>query len=726
MLPNMQQKDRSGVLTSLWSINPHKNQWTMMAKVYSFLRAELGKDAVLLPSFLEHACNVLRIPPLDSYLQQQGFALLENDTGSLSLVNQAKAAPSSPAPKHESRDSDEKCQTAMGIPHDGTVSFTETPGFLNFKHSNQESLDAAVSAFQEADQQKPNPAGGFGNEEAAAGLYAEHELLQAVFDRGLGLDPKTLKEGETVEKQKQLLVQKLYSMAYEMLIGGEFPVIVGTKGFSHTIKHNPIAAVSQLFSRQNKLEFDVLVVDSEDQVKNHVFCQVNPEGSDKAVVLPTSGQRTADVHTVAGPFYSSTPQKAGDAQAVKSELAANSTPTYTQKMAYQSPENGGRFHIFTSQPSTLGNSIITNNHLGDSASPIASNSGLTNTQGSPESYASFEGHGSVSCSTSPPAGHDATNIIGEGDGGLPWMHGLDTSSLYGENEPMDINYAQDSASGRRFSLGCASDAETIITASQPKADLSWHDGQYASAATIPASNYAPGVQQAPFLTASQSMSVLPETGRAVASAHLVQHARKRTHDAIDFTHGNAASASISPSGRNTKRSRGRLSQDMGYLVHTLAQNPAELQAQLSHGQRPAVFDHIYRAQLAQTMAQNQTVSRYPCPTAPNAPGSPTEDPMMPPMHALERMQPVQPVQLVRTVQTVQTTPGLLSYNFSATMPNIYDTQHSSSLAAAFFSVNNTADASVLDLSDPAMLDRFLGLASDNTESVDSQFNWPCS
>ncbi|EPE04564.1 Mat1-1-1 [Ophiostoma piceae UAMH 11346] len=371
-------------------------------------------------------------------------------------------------------------------------------------------------------------------------------------------------------------------------------------------------------------------------------------------------------------------------------------------------------------PSTLGNSIITNSNLGDTASPIASNGGLTATQGSPESYASFERHSSASCSTSPPADHDATSIMGENDGDMTWMHGLGTSSPYAENEPMDINYAQESASARRFSLSCASDAETIVTASQPKANLSWYNGQYTSAVPNSSSNYTADVQQAQFLTTSQSMPTLPETGRAAASARFAQHARKRTHDSIDYAQENTASAHVALSGKNIKRSRGRLSQDMGYLVHTLAQDPAELQAQLSNGQRPAVFDHIYRAQLAQSMAQNQTVSRFPGPAASNAPGSPAEDPMMPPMQAMERMQPIQPV------QTVQTTPGLLSYNFPVAMPNIHDTQHSSSSAAAFFAVNNTADGSVLDLSDPAMLDRYLGLASDNTEAVDSHFNWPRS
>nr|AHL24877.1 mating-type protein MAT1-1-1 [Ophiostoma ulmi]AHL24880.1 mating-type protein MAT1-1-1 [Ophiostoma novo-ulmi subsp. americana] len=722
MLPNMQQKDRSGVLTSLWGINPHKNQWTMMAKVYSFLRAELGKDAVLLPSFLEHSCAVLRIPSLDTYLQQQGFALLENETGSLSLVNQAKPTPSNPLSSIQ--DLSEDCGSHASVSFEDTSAFTEAPGFLNFKNNNQESIDAAVAAFQGIGQQETSLDVMSDNEEAAAGLYAEHELLQAVFDRGLELDPKTLKEGETAEKQKQCLVQKLCSMAYEMLIGGEFPVIVGTKGFSHTIKHNPIAAVSHLFSRENKLDFDVLVVDKEDRVKNHVFCQVNPEGSDKAVILSTTGQQTVNAQTIVGPFHTGTPQQPHKNRSHDPDMAENSTPTYTQKMAYQSPQNGGRFHIFTSQPSTLGNSIITNtnSNIGEASSPSGFNSNAvaTGKHDSPESYASFEGSASASasasasCSTSPPVDH-------------AWSQSHDDYKNEDgtENNLIDINYAQGGASGRRFSLSCASDAETIVITyqpqPQPKTGVSWFGSQFSNSASSTAVLGTHGAhfhqqtqqQQAPFLTTSHSMPVLPATSNAV------QHTRKRTHDAIEY---------VPSANQASKRGRGRdsghLSQDAGFLLQTLVQNPAEVQAQLSQGQRPPVFDQIYRAQMAHSLSLS-TAAFDPLPRTTVAPGAPSEDPMMPSMHSLHSMHPME--QMQATV-AAQTTSSLLNYNFPQSMPNmhaIHATQQHSNLASVFSSMQNPADGAALDLSDPAMLDRFLGIASESTETADSSFGWPC-
>lgn len=727
----MQQKDRSGVLTSLWSINPHKNQWTMMARVYSFLRAELGKDAVLLPSFLEHSCAVLRIPSLDTYLQQQGFALLENETGSLSLVNQGPST--SPGPLLSTKHTPGDCESQSSTSFDDTASFTEAPGFLSFKNKNQESIDAAATAFQEGGEQQTSPGTTHGDEEAAAGLYAEHELLQAVFDRGLELDSKTLEEGGTFETHKQRLVQKLYSMAYEMLIGGEFPVIVGTKGFSHTIKHNPIAAVSHLFSRENKLEFDVLVVDKEDRVKNHVYCQVNPDGSDKAVVLSTSGQQTVDAQTVVGPFHTGAPQQSREDQSYKPELAENATPTYTQRMAYQSPLSGGSFHIFTSQPSTLGNSIITNSNscIVETASPAASNSNsaLAGRLDSPESYASFEGQGSISasasasgsCSTSPPAEPVWSQLQDE----FSHENGM-------ENELMDINYAQGGTSRRRFSLSCASDAETIITGSQPQpqpqpqAGVSWFGSQFNNSAS-PATMMGPYStpfhqlqqhQQMPFLTTSHSMPVLPTT------SNTARHTRKRTHDVIDYVPG---PDKANKRGRTTGTVNGsaHMSPDVGHLMQALSQKHAQVQAQLSQGQRPPIFDQIYRAQLAHSLALNRA-SSHPAPAATaataaaatDARGSPSEDPMMPAMHSVEQMQ---------AAHAAQTTSSLLSYNFSQTTPNLHginSTHNSGNLASVFYAMQNSADSAALDLADPAMLDRFLGIGADTTDTGDSGLGWP--
>nr|AHL24882.1 truncated mating-type protein MAT1-1-1 [Ophiostoma novo-ulmi subsp. americana] len=339
------------------------------------------------------------------------------------------------------------------------------------------------------------------------------------------------------------------------------------------------------------------------------------------------------------------------------------------------------------------------------------------THDSPKSYASFEGQGSAStsasasasCSTSPPADH-------------AWSQSHDDYNNEDgtENNLIDINYAQGGASGRRFSLSCTSDAETIVTAyqPQPKTGVSWFSSQFSNSASSTAVLGTHGAQfhqqtqqqQAPFLTASHSMPVLPATSNAV------QHTRKRTHDAIEY---------VPSADQASKRGRGsgHLSQDADYLLQTLVQNPAEVQAQLSQGQRPPVFDQIYRAQMAHSLSLI-TAALHPLPRTTDAPGSLSEDPMMPSMHSLHSMHSMEQMQATIAAQT---TSSLLNYNFPQSMPNmhaIHATQQHGNLASVFSSMQNPADGAAFDLSDPTMLDRFLGIASESTETADSSFAWP--
>nr|AGH03258.1 mating type protein [Ophiostoma montium]AGH03265.1 mating type protein [Ophiostoma montium] len=162
------------------------------------------------------------------------------------------------------------------------------------------------------------------------------------------------------------------------------------------------------------------------------------------------------------------------------------------------------------------------------------------------------------------------------------------------------------------------------------------------------------------------------------------------------------------SAKSTTRSRGRLGQDLDYLVGELAQDPAQLQAQLAQGQRPPVFDHVYRTQLAAQAAQAA------------GSGADSEDPMMPPMHMTERMQP-----LSQMPMGTSATQSMLSYNFPTAMPNMnmHAGQHAGNTAAAFFTMQNPPDGTLLDLSDPAMLDQFLGLPSEGPNADMSGFNW---
>nr|AGH03150.1 alpha box protein [Leptographium lundbergii] len=346
MLPNMQQKERSGVLTALWNVDPYKNQWAIIAKVFSYLRGELGKDTVSLSSFLKHACAVMGIPPLDNYLEQQGFALLEDQMGKLSLIKYDEALPVMTVSSIPELALDSGSGGQAKRDWAKTVgAFTQNTSFQAFKEVNKENIAAAAKGFAEEEDTGGRAGSAYGNEEAAAGLYAEHELLAAVFEHGLQLD------GGVVADKKRL-VQKLYSRAYEMLIGGQFPVVTGVDGFSRTIRNNPMAAAAQLFARSAGFQFDVLVVDQNDQLKKHILCAVDQDDQDQTFVLsgPETAHITAQARAVAGPLSVAPPPKTS--ASASGSGAPRSTPTYTQQMAYQTSPDAGQFHVFNSQPAT--------------------------------------------------------------------------------------------------------------------------------------------------------------------------------------------------------------------------------------------------------------------------------------------------------------------------------------------------------------------------------------
>ncbi|RDA91435.1 hypothetical protein CP533_6284 [Ophiocordyceps camponoti-saundersi (nom. inval.)] len=80
-----QQKTASGFLTTLWHQDPFKNRWALVAKVYSFVRDEIGKDNIALAHFLSLACPPMKLPKPSVYLNLFGWTV-EDDEGTQSLV----------------------------------------------------------------------------------------------------------------------------------------------------------------------------------------------------------------------------------------------------------------------------------------------------------------------------------------------------------------------------------------------------------------------------------------------------------------------------------------------------------------------------------------------------------------------------------------------------------------------------------------------------------------
>nr|QFP39789.1 mating type protein 1-1-1 [Fusarium parvisorum]QFP39804.1 mating type protein 1-1-1 [Fusarium sororula] len=73
LFPDTQQKNASGFLTQLWGGDPHRNKWALIAKVYSFLRDQLGKGTVNLSAFLGIACPLMNMVEPSLYIEVLGW-----------------------------------------------------------------------------------------------------------------------------------------------------------------------------------------------------------------------------------------------------------------------------------------------------------------------------------------------------------------------------------------------------------------------------------------------------------------------------------------------------------------------------------------------------------------------------------------------------------------------------------------------------------------------------
>ncbi|UKZ74126.1 hypothetical protein TrVFT333_001785 [Trichoderma virens FT-333] len=84
LFPEVQQKTASGFLTTLWNKDPYRNKWALIAKVYSFVRDQLGRDKVSLSYFLNVSCPVMKITEPSIYLSAFGWSV-EDEAGTPKL-----------------------------------------------------------------------------------------------------------------------------------------------------------------------------------------------------------------------------------------------------------------------------------------------------------------------------------------------------------------------------------------------------------------------------------------------------------------------------------------------------------------------------------------------------------------------------------------------------------------------------------------------------------------
>lgn len=79
LFPEVQQKTASGFLTTLWNKDPYRNKWALIAKVYSFVRDQLGRDKVSLSYFLNVSCPIMKIIEPSIYLSSFGWSVGDDD-----------------------------------------------------------------------------------------------------------------------------------------------------------------------------------------------------------------------------------------------------------------------------------------------------------------------------------------------------------------------------------------------------------------------------------------------------------------------------------------------------------------------------------------------------------------------------------------------------------------------------------------------------------------------
>ena len=91
MFTSLQQKDISSILTHLWHKDPFQAKWTILAKAYSIIRDNKGKDNAPLDSFLALNAPLIGITSPAKYLEMLGWRFSVNENNETSLTHEASA-----------------------------------------------------------------------------------------------------------------------------------------------------------------------------------------------------------------------------------------------------------------------------------------------------------------------------------------------------------------------------------------------------------------------------------------------------------------------------------------------------------------------------------------------------------------------------------------------------------------------------------------------------------
>lgn len=95
MFASLQQKDISGFLTYLWQSDPFKAKWSILAKAYSTIRDNKGKENAPLDIFLAINCGFIGIIAPAAYLKLLGWEIGVDDDGQTILRREFEVDPTS-------------------------------------------------------------------------------------------------------------------------------------------------------------------------------------------------------------------------------------------------------------------------------------------------------------------------------------------------------------------------------------------------------------------------------------------------------------------------------------------------------------------------------------------------------------------------------------------------------------------------------------------------------
>nr|Q9Y8D1.1 RecName: Full=Mating-type protein MAT-1 [Curvularia cymbopogonis]AAD33445.1 mating type protein MAT-1 [Curvularia cymbopogonis] len=93
-------KKLSNLISLLWDRDPNKSLWSLMAKAWSNIRDQVGKDQAPLDEFFDIICSHLKLPDPASYLDLHGWILIVNDQGDPTLVESIDSKSASVGSSH--------------------------------------------------------------------------------------------------------------------------------------------------------------------------------------------------------------------------------------------------------------------------------------------------------------------------------------------------------------------------------------------------------------------------------------------------------------------------------------------------------------------------------------------------------------------------------------------------------------------------------------------------